>query len=58
MAVESTQSTIQRVLEAISQAVKRLELTADHSTLSSTKAKNNGANTAPVHLHGVVLNYE
>jgi hypothetical protein len=51
-------SPIQPLLESLSQGVKRPGREANYSPPSSIGAKNNGANISPVHLHGVMLNYE
>jgi hypothetical protein len=55
-----TQPPIQRVLGALSLAVKRPGCEADHSPPSTAKVKNawSYTSTPPIHLHGVVLSKE
>jgi hypothetical protein len=58
-ALESTQPPLQWVPGALSLEVKQPGHEADHSALSSAKAKNarNYTSTPPLCLHGIVLSY-
>jgi hypothetical protein len=57
-ALGSTQPPIKWVQGPLSPGVKRPELEADHSPLTSAKVKNTWiyTSTPPIRLHGLVLN--